>query len=46
LAQGGAPGLAELLESLARKEPLDQALRRIYAQDLAELYAGWLATLP
>lgn len=46
LGQGGYPALADLLDRLAKKEPLDKALRWVYAQTLDELVAAWKLTLP
>ena len=46
MAQGGGPGLADLLDRLGRKQPLDEALLQVYGQSLSELYATWRAGLP
>ena len=46
LAQGGAPGLAEVHDRLGRGESLDAALKVVYGQTLQELHASWKASLP
>jgi len=46
IGRGGTPLLAELLDALGRNDGLDEAMERLYGDDLEGLFAAWRSELP